>query len=89
MTSPEERQKQNDKNVTKKPTVSSISVSYSILISSIITYTRTTVIIDNIDKQGALAPSVFVNQFICVIRLRLRFFVQKLAISSPSIYHKA
>ena len=62
------RNETNDKNVAKKPIVSSVSVSFSIF--RVQQYTRTTIINNNIDYKGAQAPSTqlsFANQLKCTV----------------------
>ena len=69
--------------MSKKLIVSSVSVSFSIFRAE--HYTRSTVITNNSDDQGARAPlnSSFANHFKCITRVKLRVFVLKIASSSP------
>ena len=54
-----------------------------------ITYTRTTVMNNNIDDQRARDPQFkfcqHINPFICVSRAKLRLFVLRVAISGPHL----
>ena len=70
----------NDKNVTKKPIVSSVFRFFQ-------HFSLTTVINNNNDDQGlrALQNSVFVNQFKCIALEKLRVLVPKVAISDPRL----
>ena len=80
---PPNRNVTNDKNVTKKPCFFSFSWLYHLCVQQ---YTRTTIISNNIDKEGS-GPlnSFFPNRFKCITQVKLRVFVLKVATSGPDL----
>ena len=70
----------NDKNVTKKSIVFSVSVSFQ-------HFSLTTVTNNNVEDQGCrvLPTSIFASQFKRITRRKWRVFVLKIAISGPHL----